>query len=219
MISHQEYRIKEAESSSSQLKKYQINPEGSLKKVWDIIIVILLLYTATYSPYRTAFMADDFSQLYFVFELCVDSLFFLDIIISFLTPFQMRDDEYEYDSKKIANNYLLGPFFIDVIAILPTWAFEETDIDLDTDGSNKLFRLARLQRLYRLLRIFRVIKLIKINKYNSAIQKFVDKMEMERSTTRLIMILIVSLFLVHLFACFFYLSAKMNDFANNTWVV
>jgi len=164
-------------------------------------------------------MDDTYSELFLVFELCVDSLFFFDIILTFLTPYQVREDEYEFDSKNIAFNYLIGPFFIDTLAVMPTWAFEGGEEEIQASGSNKLLRLARLQRLYRLLRIFRVIKLIKITKYNSAISKIVEKFDMHRSTSRLIIILICSLFLVHLFACFFYLAAKMYDFGPDTWVI
>jgi len=202
----------------SKMRTYQVDPEGTMKKAWDFTIVILLLYTATYAPYRTAFMEDSFSQMYFAFELAVDGLFFIDIILSFLTPYQIRDGEFEYSSKKIAQNYIIGPFPIDIIAIMPTWAFEESDAS-GTGDTNRLVRLARLQRLYRLLRIFRVVKLFKINKYNDSIQKLIDKFKLERSTSRILLILVGAMFLVHLFACFFYLCAKMNDFASDTFVV
>jgi hypothetical protein len=128
MIAHEKFLKKKKptmiDEAATRLKKYQINPLGGFKRFWDITIVCLLLYTATYSPFRTAFMDDTYSEIFFIFELCVDSLFFIDIIVTFLTPVQLRDSEFEYDSKQIAQMYLLGPFFIDIIAVFPTWAFE-----------------------------------------------------------------------------------------------
>lgn len=39
-----------------------------------------------------------------------------------------------------------------------------------------------------------------------------------KGTERIIQLTMVILFAVHLFACFFYLCAKMYDFGPNTWV-
>lgn len=36
-----------------------IMPSTTFKKVWNIIIVILLLYTATFVPYKTSFYDED----------------------------------------------------------------------------------------------------------------------------------------------------------------
>lgn len=44
------------------------------------------------------------------------------------------------------------------------------------------------------------------------------KFDLRSSQIRIVYIMIGSMFLVHLFACFFYLSAKMHDFESNTWV-
>lgn len=90
--------------------------------------------------------------------------------------------------------------------------------DDDSSSKNRLLRLARLQRLYRLIRIFRVVKLVKMAKYNDEIVHILQKFDLKSSQTRILKLLVLSLFLVHLIACFFYLSAKMNDFSQNTWV-
>ena len=49
--------------------------------------------------------------------------------------------------------------------------------------------------------------------------KIIKKSSLSISIVRIILILVVALFMVHIFACFFYLSAKMHDFSENTWVV
>ena len=56
-------------------------------------------------------------------------------------------------------------------------------------------------------------------KYYSRMNKMVSKLNINRSTIRIMNIMILALFMVHIFACFFYLSAKMHDFSSDTWVV
>mmetsp|Transcript_28324 Transcript_28324/g.42881 ORF Transcript_28324/g.42881 Transcript_28324/m.42881 type:complete len:88 (-) Transcript_28324:1483-1746(-) len=87
MLAYAPMEKKKIEAKINKLRSFQIDPDGAFKKSWDIAIVILLIYTATYSPFRTAFMDETYSQVFFVFELCVDSLFFFDIIFSFLSPY------------------------------------------------------------------------------------------------------------------------------------
>ena len=54
----------------------------------------------------------------------MDIVFFVDIIINFLTPYEIPGNEYEFSSKKIAKDYIFGRFLIDIIAVIPTWALE-----------------------------------------------------------------------------------------------
>ena len=48
-----------------------------------------------------------------------DFVFFLDIFITFRTTFINDRSEEEFDSYKIAVNYLKGSFMIDVVATIP----------------------------------------------------------------------------------------------------
>lgn len=196
--------------------KFLISPDSNVKKFWDLIMIVLLLYTATYVPYRITFL--EVEENYGWLETTIDVLFGMDIFINFLTPYEKFNGTYQYSLKKIARNYIFGAFFIDVIATVPTHLFVNVDVEDDGNGQNKLLRLARLQRLYKLFRIFRIIKLIKITKYQGLLYKLVAKFEISSSMTRVLIVNISALFLVHLFSCFFFLSAKMNDFADNTWV-
>ena len=88
--------------------------------MWDFTLLAMLIYTGTYSPYRTAFIAEGGSPALLACENVMDVLFGIDIIINFLTPFQKHDGTYEYEHKKIAETYVAsGAFFVDVIAAFP----------------------------------------------------------------------------------------------------
>lgn len=95
-------------------------PESGFKKVWDVIILIILLYTATYAPFKVAFMSGETSSFIIIFESLVDVLFILDIIVMFFTPFERNDGSLECRHKKIAKNYIFGALLVDIIASFPT---------------------------------------------------------------------------------------------------
>jgi potassium voltage-gated channel Eag-related subfamily H protein 2/potassium voltage-gated channel Eag-related subfamily H protein 7 len=119
-----------------------------------------LIYLATYAPYRETF--EDFSAKWAnILELMLDFLFIFDIIITFFTPYERYNGTLELRLKKIAINYLTGGFLIDAIASTPF----EIVFQVETNGSNRLIRLARIQRVYKIVRVFKMIKLFKISKY------------------------------------------------------
>ena len=97
------------------------NPDGLFKKLWDVGIIIILLYTATYAPFKTAFLEDeDSSKAVLAFEFVVDSMFLIDIVFTFMTPYRRLNGSLETRFKKIALNYISGAFWIDMIASFPT---------------------------------------------------------------------------------------------------
>ena len=73
---------------------YVIMPSSKLKTVWNLIMLILLLYTAVIVPYRVAFI--DFpSTFMFYLEIFIDILFIGDLFINFFSATELGDDKYE----------------------------------------------------------------------------------------------------------------------------
>ena len=88
-----------------------------IKMIWDIWIMLLLLFVSVCVPARLAFVEDESTEWIIIYAL-IDSFFFLDILLSFFTA--IDDDQKVYsitDRKLIAKNYLRGWFFIDIISI------------------------------------------------------------------------------------------------------
>ena len=92
-----------------------------------------------------------------------------------------------------------------------------TEGDSDS-GVNKLARLARLPRLYRLARLMRIFKILKMFKYNKKFNEWFGTLKLQATKQKMLTLLVGGFFLIHLFACFWYLSAKFDDFNPNTWV-
>ena len=120
---------------------------------------------------------------------------------------------------KIAKNYLTGWFVVDLIAVFPTYAIERAGFaQLGEERTNNLIRLARLPRLYKLIRLLRIFKIIKVLKYNARFKRLFGRLNLDLGTSRVMRIMIFCIFIAHLFACFFFMSAKFNDFTPETWV-
>ena len=64
----------------------------------------------------------------------------------------------------------------------------------------------------------RIFKILKMFKYNKKFHEWFGALQLEATKRKMLALLIAGLFLIHLFACFWYLTAKFDDFGPNTWV-
>ena len=121
-------------------------PESAQHLLWDIFIMLLIMYFAVAVPIRLAFKNAWYNDgLEAFFTAC----FVLDIFIVFNTALRGPGGIYITDRKAIAQEYLLGWFFIDAVATFP---FEVVTAG-DDAGVN---RIGRSVKIFRLLRIVKV---------------------------------------------------------------
>ena len=136
---------------------------------------------------------------WFIAELCLDSLFVIDLFINFLSAVEINDEEIDCRFKSIALYYLKGWFALDFIACLPFQLIETYLVSSGSNGGyNKLLRLARLPRLYRLLRILRLFKMARIFKNSASMQQVIKVIKMNRGITKLMKVAAATFLLVHL---------------------
>ena len=67
--------------------------------------MLLLLYTAIWVPYKVCF-EDTLTSYEFALDIMVDSLFLIDIVLTFLTMYEKPDGKYELNRFQIAKTYL-----------------------------------------------------------------------------------------------------------------
>lgn len=110
------------------------------KAVWDWVVLLLVVYTAVFTPFTVAFLLNEDEKRahlnkhastrlfqkqqigadpFVILDLIVDLMFLVDIFISFRTTYVNKEGEAVYDPMVIAKNYLKGWFLIDAIAAMP----------------------------------------------------------------------------------------------------
>lgn len=140
-------------------KRFLCYPEDALKGYWDLIISLALVLTCSITPFAIAFV-DDENETLQIFDLTVDVLFVIDILVIFNSAFYDEDYKLTDQYQQIATNYLRGWFLLDFLAIFPF------NILFPTQSNNfnemaRIFRIGRLYKLVKLLRLVRVLKIIK----------------------------------------------------------
>eukprot|EP00347_Sterkiella_histriomuscorum_P022619 403337800 len=204
--------IKQIERES-RIPNFVLMPYSRFRAIWNIILIIMLLYTALFTPYYIAFI-DQTTMFEDSLDYMVDILFGVDVFITLISAYEEIDGSIEHRPERIVKSYVFSWFFIDIAACLP---FQQLNLN---DGSNyqKLLRLLRLPRLFRMLRIIKILKQIKFLRDSKIFNSIVKRLKMNAAILRMIQGMAGSVLLTHIFACFWFLSAKFDDFDPETWV-
>ncbi|XP_068205691.1 potassium voltage-gated channel unc-103 isoform X13 [Palaemon carinicauda] len=183
--------LPEYKLQSPRIHKWTILHYSPFKAVWDWIILLLVIYTAVFTPYVAAFLLneqeqarknhDQYDSPIVYIDLIVDIMFMVDIVINFRTTYVNHNDEVVSHPGKIALHYLRGWFLIDVVAAIPfdlllvtdsephATASTERDLEQEADDekTTTLIGLLKTARLLRLVRVAR--KIDRYSEYGAAV--------------------------------------------------
>ncbi|XP_035727276.1 potassium voltage-gated channel subfamily H member 2-like isoform X5 [Vespa mandarinia] len=174
--------LPEYKLQSPRIHKWTILHYSPFKAVWDWVILLLVMYTAIFTPYVAAFVLSepDYNSKknkkygddpIVIIDFIVDVTFIVDIIINFRTTFVNSNDEVVSHPGKIAVHYLKGWFIIDLVAAIPfdlLLVGSDTDeLGLDKDETTTLIGLLKTARLLRLVRVAR--KIDRYSEYGAAV--------------------------------------------------
>ncbi|XP_035285211.1 potassium voltage-gated channel subfamily H member 2-like [Anguilla anguilla] len=122
--------LPEYKLQAPRIHKWTILHYSPFKAVWDWLILLLVIYTAIFTPYSAAFLLSDEEEAAMqtcgyscsplnVVDLIVDIMFVIDIVINFRTTYVNANDEVVSQPGRIAVHYFKGWFLIDMVAAIP----------------------------------------------------------------------------------------------------
>ncbi|XP_035382667.1 potassium voltage-gated channel subfamily H member 7 isoform X2 [Electrophorus electricus] len=167
--------LPEYKLQTPRIDKFTILHYSPFKAVWDWLILLLVIYTAIFTPYSAAFLLNDVEEHkrrecgyscspLNVVDLMVDIMFIVDILINFRTTYVNSNEEVVSHPTKIAVHYFKGWFLIDMVAAIPF------DLLIFGSGSEETTTLIGLLKTARLLRLVRVArKLDRYSEYGAAV--------------------------------------------------
>ena len=65
-----------------------INPLSNRLKWWDLVIIFCLTFTALITPFEVSFLDDDAGLALFACNRFVDTMFIIDMVITFFLPYR-----------------------------------------------------------------------------------------------------------------------------------
>lgn len=123
--------LPEYKLQAPRIHRWTILHYSPFKAVWDWLILLLVIYTAVFTPYSAAFLLNEeqVEEKHWdcsyscdplnIIDLIVDIMFIVDIVINFRTTYVNINDEVVSHPGKIAIHYFKGWFLIDMVAAIP----------------------------------------------------------------------------------------------------
>ncbi|KAM9746166.1 potassium voltage-gated channel subfamily H member 6a isoform 2-T2 [Menidia menidia] len=172
--------LPEYKLQAPRIHKWTILHYSPFKAVWDWVILLLVIYTAIFTPYSAAFLLNEVEEEQRrscgytcnplnVVDLVVDVMFIVDILINFRTTYVNQNDEVVSHPGRIAQHYFKGWFLIDIVAAIPfdLLIFRSGTQETEPQTQTTLIGLLKTARLLRLVRVAR--KLDRYSEYGAAV--------------------------------------------------
>ncbi|KAL2327098.1 hypothetical protein Fmac_020525 [Flemingia macrophylla] len=190
-------------NQETRLRRYIVSPFDPRYRAWEMLLIVLVVYSAWICPFEFAFLPYKQDTL-FIIDNIVNAFFAIDIVLTFFLAYL---DVHSYllvdDPKKIAIRYISTWFIFDVCSTAP---FQSISL-LFTDHSSEIgFKVLNMLRLWRLRRV------------SSLFARLEKDIRFNYFWTRCSKLIAVTLFAVHCAGCFNYLIADRYPDAKRTWI-
>jgi hypothetical protein len=196
--------------------------ESKWVKMWDLLIVCLLIILSFLTPFEVAFFEVSLSGWWFIFNRTIDVFFWLDVLMHFFLMYPKGADSegqwiitWERNHLKIAKNYLRKWFVVDFLSSFP--------FDVVAFAATAMGPLRSNMRLLRITRLFRLMKLAKLVSGARQWNAFENFLSLRHTVAETMRVVITMFFCAHWTACVWMLVVSLErDFDledhSNTWV-
>ncbi|CAJ2643501.1 potassium channel AKT1-like protein [Trifolium pratense] len=186
----------------NRLHRNVISPHNPHYRSWQLLLALLVFYSAWMSPFEFGFLDEPLLPLSII-DNAVNFLFCIDIVLTFFVAYYDNSTCVLVDNRgQIARSYLKSWFMLDVISTIPYELVHQIlPHDVQIYG---YFGMLRLWRLHRVSALF--ARLEKDKTYNYFL-------------LRCAKLTCVTLFDIHFGACiFFFLGNRFVEDRSTTWL-
>lgn len=140
-------------------RPYLIHPETGFNSIWDLMSMVLIIYSCITIPYRLCF--DVVAEGWVIpFDKFVDSVFMFDCALTFRKCF-WGEEGLVADPGQIASSYLRGWFVLDFFSSFPFDSVLAMTGSSDSPDSARILKVIRIFRMVKILRMVRIKRLLK----------------------------------------------------------
>ena len=201
------------------VQSYAIHPHSDFMHYWDLVIVVLLIFTATFTIFEICFLgaSGELDTMFWV-NRTIDIIFTMDLIMHFFIMIpRPNTDAMISDIKIIARQYAQSWLIVDLLSVIPYDAFAlGTDQAVHSDNSAKVENL----RVLRLLRLLRLLKLARVLRGFRLIRRWEDLygVTVKYGIQQIIKFMFIMLIICHWIACL-WSFVTIFSVDNQSWVI
>eukprot|EP01084_Bolivina_argentea_P081435 147459_1 len=140
------------------------HPFGAFKRIWDPILIIVLIISAIEIPFTLVFEINlTINSFAGIFAFSIDIFLCIDILITFRTGYFDKYDPLQLitSPKHIAIKYIKTRFLFDFVTSFP-FEFVVATSNSNTNNLATYLQVFRVLRLIRLFKVARIIKMVRL---------------------------------------------------------
>ena len=100
--------------------RWVLLPNSELRRKWDFVALVMLTYTAIFTPYQISFLGEEMTvrnvakwPVVFAIDVMVDLFFWIDIVLNFRSAWETPDGRLYFDQSEAAGRYVRGWLVLD----------------------------------------------------------------------------------------------------------
>jgi CRP-like cAMP-binding protein len=176
-----------------------LEPSSSSVLYWNVVLVLLILFTSTVTPYEVSFLDLQPAEPFYWVVVVVDVAFFVDMLVMCNTVVYDEHSQRTISSRtRVVGLYLRQFFFIDLISVLP---FDEV----------VLAATAAKRTEVQALRIIRLLKLLRILRMSRIFEQLESMLSIRYGVVKLWRNLVTVMLVCHWMGCFYHLVAVLTN--------
>jgi len=189
-----------------------LDPNSTRRACWDVASIVLVIYDMVMIPLQLFDLPE--SASIDVVSWTTRLFWTFDIFLSFITGILQPNGSIEMRPIRIAKNYLLTWFLVDMLIVCIDWVEV-----LWTSGS--FLGFARAGKAGRTFRIIRLVRLIRLARVRNIFTLMLERLKSEQLViiAGIINIMLVIVSLGHVIACLWYGIAIGETAGSNTWLI
>lgn len=196
---------------------------------WDILTTLALVYTATITPFETAFLpavlgTAAWADGWFILNRLLDLTFTLDMLLQFFIAYQQGTSlggwTWIENHDSVIRHYLTTWFALDFSTVFVPGAFDiylaSSYFDRESGGDAASF--ADRMGMLRVLRVLRLVKLVRLVRASRLFKRWKSKITLSHGMQTILSCFCMLLFGAHWYACIIALDASLHRDVDETWV-
>ena len=224
--------------------KWVLHPDkNKYLPYWDALTSAALVYTATLTPFETAFIppvggAAAWGEPWFIANRILDIIFLADLVVQFFVAYQTGSRfggrVWVTERRRVQVHYLRTWFLSDAITVFVPGGFDlylasMAPVDSAEQGlgggggglqteQGTPAKLAERASFLRMMRILRLVKLLRLVRASRLIERQIAKISVASGTLTIVKIVLAMAVFVHWYACIITLNVTLHTEADQTWV-
>jgi len=187
--------------------KKVIAPNGKIRVVWDIFIMLLIFYDLIMVPLTLCFNVT-IGSVDAYWDPVMLLFYVLDIMMNFNTGFYDKG-VLVLDRTRVFTNYMKGWFWIDMPISIP-YEYITRSGTFRAEGFADSYEAIRTLRPWRLIRLMRLIRVIKLMKIFTKLESYIDMSATVAIIYGFIKVTFITVFIAHWFACAWHYVAVLE---------